>query len=407
MLSRLAILLLTIFCQCAAAAGFPDQGFSSGPPRVRTDYAMSNEGTAANPLSRGPICLFSPCAAGPNVFSQSNYWRQNWPASCDLPGANCNFWVLGLNNEDASSTLNPGPPNASLARSWPGSGIMGFSTLYGNDNFPGDTLWRAHLVLNISSAFANPAPGATPFLSLGAWTGRGTMGNIGVLNPSNGSGLSVVAFGERLWGFTPPVRRYPTQDSSIASYLWITAQWGTTPKMIALMLAHDHFKNSSSTTVGHANWNWNIRESAYYPGAEIVYIDVEDVAPHCGYGIPRLTTVGQEINYRIDATRLFRCLGHHFSQPFPTTANIPITAVFWSNEATGKDGAIWVDIHQMKMMSVAQAAASASESESESESASTMESFEFGPGTEAIQLELEQSCLNAPGCAARFNSALE
>lgn len=107
------------------------------------------------------------------------------------------------------------------------------------------------------------------------------------------------------------------------------------------------------------------------------------------------------INYRIDATRVFRSLGHHFSQPFPTTANIPITAVFWSNEATGKDGAIWVDIHQMKMLTAAQAAADASEE------IRMVESVAFGPGTEPIQLELEQSCLDAPGCAGRFNAASE
>jgi len=170
-LASLASLVLATAASVASATGFPDQGFSSGLPRVRTDYNQSNEGTAANPLTR-TACLYppsgsppfvSPCATGPNVYSQSNYWRQNWPASCDVAGANCLYWVLGLNNEDAQSTLNPGPPDASLPRANPGAGIMGFSTLYGSDNFPGDTLWRAHLVLNISSGFNNPAPGATPF----------------------------------------------------------------------------------------------------------------------------------------------------------------------------------------------------------------------------------------------------
>ena len=400
---------LVLAASHAGATGFPDQGFSSGPPRVRTDYTLSNEGTAANPLTRG-ACLYppsgsppyvGPCATGPNVYSQSNYWRQNWPASCDVAGANCLYWVLGLNNEDASSTLNPGPPDASLPRAAPGSGIMGFSTLYGNDNFPGDTLWRAHLVLNVSSGFDNPAPGATPFLSLGAFAGHGTNPTIGVLNPSSGSALSVISFGERLWGFTPPVRRYPTQDSSIASYLWIVTKWGTKPRMIALMLAHDHFKNSSATTVGHNHWNWNIQESVYYPGADIVYIDVEDVVSHCGYSIPRLTTVGQEINYRIDATRLFRCMSSHFDEPFPTTANIPITGVIWANEATGKDGGIWVDVHQMKMITATGALAAGDD---EFRAVGTMR---LGPGTGAIENALEQRCLESPGCFERESATLD
>jgi len=408
-LASLASLVLATAASVASATGFPDQGFSSGLPRVRTDYNQSNEGTAANPLTR-TACLYppsgsppfvSPCATGPNVYSQSNYWRQNWPASCDVAGANCLYWVLGLNNEDAQSTLNPGPPDASLPRANPGAGIMGFSTLYGSDNFPGDTLWRAHLVLNISSGFNNPAPGATPFLSLGAFAGRGTNPTIGVLNPNASSALSVISFGERLWGFTPPVRRYPTQDSSIASYLWIVTKWGTKPRMIALMLAHDHFKNSDATTLGHGHWNWNVQESVYNPGADIVYIDVEDVVSHCGYSIPRLSNVGQEINYRIDATRLFRCVSNSFDDPFPTTANIPITGVFWANEATGKDGGIWVDVHQMKMITATAALASTGEDARE------FGAMRFGPGTGQIQRDLEQRCLEAPDCFERASATLD
>jgi hypothetical protein len=282
------------------------------------------------------------------------------------------------------------------------AGIMGFSTLYGNDNFPGDTLWRAHLVLNVSSGFVNPAPGATPFLSLGAFAGRGTNPTIGVLNPGSSTALSVISFGERLWGFTPPVLRYPTgQDSSIASYLWIATKWGTKPRMIALMLAHDHFKNSSATTVGHGHWNWNVQESVYYPGADIVYIDVEDVVSHCGYSIPRLTSVGQEINYRIDATRLFSCLRNKFDDPFPTTANVPITAVFWANEATGKDGGIWVDVHQMKMITATAALASAPGDVRD------FGAMGFGPGTAEIQRNLERLCLEAPGCFERESATLD
>jgi len=375
--------ILALSCADASSQGFPDQGFSGGTPVIRTDFASSNEGTAANPLTLGPICLYAPCRTGPVAYGQSNYWSQNLPANCYVIG--CQYWILGMNNEDAWTTLNPGPPNASLPRAAPGSGIMGFTTLYGNDNFPGDTLWRAHLVLNISSSFANPAPGATPFLSLGAWTGHGTNGPIGVLNPSTSNALSILSFGERLWDFQPPTRRYASQDATLASYVYITAKWGSAPRMVAVMLFHDNIKNSTAATLAHLKWNWNIQESSYYPGAEIVFIDAEDVQAHCGFSIPRLTTKGQEINYRIDPTALFACVRNQFSEPFPTTANIPITAVFWASEATGKDGGVWVDIHKMKMLKASESAFATGESAASGTVAFGYTTREIGASFESLR----------------------
>ncbi|MEP7043420.1 MAG: hypothetical protein ABI843_10175 [Dokdonella sp.] len=142
--------------------GFGDQGFVQTPV-VRTDLPSPLEGTAAYPLQVSG-CHFGqdPCPTLPTVYPQSNFWSQNYPASC-VPGFTCptHWWTVILNNEPNDVVGNSGPPDASLPRSLPGSGIMGFTTLHGNDNFPGDTYWRAHLVLALKT---NPVRGGLPYL---------------------------------------------------------------------------------------------------------------------------------------------------------------------------------------------------------------------------------------------------
>lgn len=173
-------LIFLLLPPAAWADGLPDQGFDDGAPYVQTEYIASNEGTVANPLTID-LCVFLPspapeCQSPPATYDQSNFWSQNAPSGC-YPWVHCSHWDLILNNEDAFSGLNPGPPDASLPRALPGSGIFGFNTIY--DNFagtsvPGDSMWRAHLVLNLSSQFANPTVNKLPYMAVGAWSGRGT-----------------------------------------------------------------------------------------------------------------------------------------------------------------------------------------------------------------------------------------
>jgi len=169
----------------ALAYGFFDQGFTQTPV-VRTDYFSNIAGTARTPLQVSP-CHFgqNPCPTLRTVWPQSNYWAEGFPANCS-PFYNCPnyWWTLIMNNEPREASGNSGPADVSLPRYWPGGGgIMGFSTLYGNDNFPGDTYWRAHLVL--SAYPTNPVVGAIPYLGFGAFANGGNRWPIGALNPSN------------------------------------------------------------------------------------------------------------------------------------------------------------------------------------------------------------------------------
>jgi len=94
-----------------------------------------------------------------------------------------------------------------------------------------------------------------------------------------------------------------------------------------------------------------MQESFYYPGVEWSFIDAEDVQYFCGFSIPRLTTKGQQISYDINLQSLFQCLSNRnaWDTAMPTGIN-PITAVHWSNEMSGANGALWTSVHNMKMV---------------------------------------------------------
>ena len=374
---------------------------------VRTEYVFSSEGTSYNPLTIS-ACIFASsaeeCQNPPTVYQQSNFWSQNMSAC--WPWAPCNnFWNLILNNENAYTTANSGPPDASLPRSLPGQGIFGFNTIY--DNFPGnsdpgDNMWRAHLVLNMSSQFPNPSTDRLPYMAFGAWTGRSTPGLIGVLNPSSGSKLTTIQFGARLWQWIPtthwPSPEYQDQGLVLGGYVVAFSDWGTYPKAIQINLFHWGWEDMSGW--GKLDWNWPINESTYYPGARFLVVNAEDLQGLCGMNVPQLTYPSADVNYSIDLNALFHCADQYgmfnepLYEPLPATANIPITSVSWATEGSGRDGAVWIDVHDMRMVSANQAAFAAT---SQPNSAATG----YSPATARIKQRWDALCAAAPGCPER------
>jgi hypothetical protein len=261
------------------------------------------------------------------------------------------------------------------------------------------------LVLNTSSGFTNPSFGKTPYLAFGSWSNRGASPYlpIGALNPSISSVPSKLKFTQRLWDFVPSVRYYSTQPAVFASYVVMIADWGTSPKAVQLSLFHHNYETSTSSTIGKYNWNWGIEESVYYPGAEFVAIDTEDVNNFCGYSIPRLTTIGQEINYSIDMTALFECMDQNgmFLEPMPSTADIPVTSVSWALEGTGKDGGLWVDVHSMSVVPLGSLLAE------DEQAISTAAIPQDGDETAKIRQRLADRCALDSGCTERHQLALD
>ncbi|MET0231071.1 MAG: hypothetical protein ABW186_09095 [Rhodanobacteraceae bacterium] len=386
-------------------AQFHDNGFTQ-TPIVRTEYTNSQTGTASIPLTLGP-CLFGSCIAERTVYPQANYWRQNWPCNADSC-ANVNrpydaFWSLILNNEPRNDPRNSGPPDASLPRSLPGQGLFGFATLFGNANFAGDNKWRAHLVTNFIN-FRNPIPDGTPFEGFGEFSARGNGARaLAYLRPSPATRASVLTWGERLWG--PP--NFPTQapnttqHPTLASYLWVVANWGTTPKAIFITLYHWNIQNSlppANPAIFH--FNWRLSQSALYPGADIVYIDAEDMSFYCGFSLPSLVA-RTDVDYRLDLTRLFSCVSDRglFTEPMPATSNIPVTQVLWANETTGINGSLWVAVHGQKTVSASAAGQATDPVIDELAAISNDDASE--PQTARIASEMRDQCRAVPGCEER------
>jgi len=89
----------------------------------------------------------------------------------------------------------------------------------------------------------------------------------------------------------------------------------------------------------HAHWNWNVRESFFYPGADIVYLDAPDLVAE-GMELPHLERVGQEADYVIDLQQLFSIAnrserGVHFDAPLPEEPDLPVFGVHWAVEVSG------------------------------------------------------------------------
>jgi len=395
--------ILALLVPLAAHAQFHDQGMLR-KPAVKTEYVDPKTGTAARPLVIGD-CLWGNCRPERLVFQSSNHWQQNIPCDpCSGPAQMGAYWAVLFNNEPRADPHNSGPPDASLPRALPAEGLMGFETLYGDPNLPGDRRWRAHLVLDLIG-IANPVFGGIPFLGFGAFTHRGNRDKpVGYLRPSSPAHPSVLTFGARLWEATPPTPiAGGTQPATLASYLWMLANWGTQPKAIFITLYHYNIQNSVPPgTPATYHFNWPISQSALYPGADIVYIDAEDMNFYCGFATPSLA-LNQDVDYRIDLTALYSCVSQRnlFSEPMPTTADIPVTQVLWANESTGENGDLWTDVHDPKMLGTPTTSSpTASKVEKSARTAKQRT-------TREIRDALAAKCATVAGCRDRATLAAE
>jgi hypothetical protein len=116
--------------------------------------------------------------------------------------------------------------------------------------------------------------------------------------------------------------------------------------MIQLNLFHDGNEDSSVKGPAQLRWSWPFVKDTFFPGAEIVYFDAEDVETLCsGYSIRRMTSSDTNsigMTYDIDVQRLYQCAAGWggWSNGMPSTANIPITSIDWAVEGQSSSGAL-------------------------------------------------------------------
>jgi len=210
----------------------------------------------------------------------------------------------------------------------------------------GQSSWyQAHLLVDNEGTSGAKFDGAIPFLSIGAQYGRGNASYVGKMN----------SFGvprRTTWASKVNMATATGSDTNY-HYVVAIATWGGKTRMLFVNLFHYNTDWSSSSSLGlHRHWNWRASHSFYYPGADIAFIDAEDIVTHCGSGVgtvPRITSIGVTTYYSLDWEALYRCVsnGGLFDTAMPTSA-VPLLGVHWGNELFG-DAAIWVIVEQMKM----------------------------------------------------------
>ncbi len=395
-------LALLALAGAARADYFFDQGFVRAP--IRTDYDDPRRGTAELPLSFGP-CLYptpdplvinSQCPTTRSVFAASNYFSQN-------VGADGRYWMLQMNNEPWEiDTSGSGPPGQSLPRANPGEGIMGFTAL--SQSQPGEDFKRAHLVLN--HLYPNPhrplGQYAIPFLSLVIDDDHGNGGPIGALNDP--ARPHVLSFVDRVWDYVqvrdPAPGEARGHKGMWLHYVWVATEWQGQPRMIFVNLLWNGITWSARWNAGLSRrWNWPMRDSGLYPGANIAFFNAGEIGLHCPAleDLQPLRGRGDERRYTIDLQALFRCASDEglFDTPMPTDQALPIKTVGWAVEGTGYFG-LWVSLHDMRVLAPGEPAPLDPVRVSKQQTSPVMTSTAI----ETIRATWRRSCERLPACRA-------
>jgi len=359
--------LVTILASLSLEADyFDDQGNMWG--KFRTDYASKTEGSAENPLEIDTDgCYFEPseldtvdliyvhptlaCPHEPTVYPGGPFYYAN------VGSSDTSFWVLSANVEIyAFSNASPyaplgnqqGPPNLSTSLTTSPhllKFLMRQKTLVHPQILPG---FEAHLMIdNEGEDGEEKFPYAIPFLGVGAHKGWGNNGFVGHMNLAGAPHATT-------WTSLLRLASTSNVDDVVTHNVVAVAKWGGIQRMIQLVLFHDNIETSNDEVAGlHRHWNWPAKNSFWYPGADIAFIDAEDIASHCGPGVgyvPRMTHIDEVHDYELDWEFLFRCLSdlELFDDPMPMAEMVPIIGVHWIVELYG-NAAAWFVVSDMKM----------------------------------------------------------
>lgn len=326
-----------------APAGLWDPGLVYG--RWRTDYPSHRLGTSDAPVSMdkdasGKCFLWTApeylmagasfesyrgsaheCLTFPDTYERSN------AASSEAANPSDNFWVVTVNVEqayDGDSACISGPPNQSVPISAPGAGLVSLVVLP-DATTRGPARKQAHLILNTNYENCRKIP----FVSYGANSGFGNGGNAPIAVLRDGRSPTALSFAATL------LELAPGDDLQNAAYVFVEAVWGGRKRWAYIYL----LDRNLSANLDRQRFNWNIRESVWFPGADIVYRDIPQLNAECAWtpgwtplSAP-LSAIGVRRSYLIDLQSLFACLGSsRFSEPIPASGPIPITGIHFAIE---------------------------------------------------------------------------
>lgn len=341
----------------SAYSGLWDQGFVVGS--LRSDYNDVTKGTVNNPLTldkcqftpgedelivtAGPSWNIKECKTHPVAYPASNSFTtvSEWPQD--------RYWVLSVNNEPAYGIgVNSGPPNQSLPLLTPGNGVFGLEVL---EDVNGVERGKK-ILLSLDHGFAEKGTeGYIPFLGLGAEKDRGNGMPITILNARNKSIPHKIAFELEM------LKEENIGRKGSGGVFWFiaTAHWQGKNRMVFIALYHNgiNHKRAGGPFI-HRHWNWNIKESFYYPGGDLVYMDAEDIL-FSEQTIKRIKHVGEKVSYVIDLQEVFSLASVNpqniaFDAPLPENGEVEVTGVHWAVEMTGVEARLQFSLKGMRLL---------------------------------------------------------
>ena len=315
------------------AYGFWDNGFNTEtwrsdlPTNTSTfavgncPYTLSNFSIVAaggTPNGNGAVPPWStPLAAtcynatsGPNSFPA--YPASNWYSNAYVAGSP--HWIVALNNESvASLTCASGPPNQSLPNvpaGSPGAALLVTTVTAASDPAIGNKK-VANIIYN-SDTSRQPC---IPYIAFGASSAHGNvqpiaiMDNAGSHRPrlkfksmvtaTDGSSFGVVWLSIWTSGWRDGIRRLMQVDIGSQG---VPTSPGATPRM----------------PFGSAYWNWNLKDSYYYPGAPVSQDNTVDMNSRCLQTTPSVSFTNTYVgsghspssitSFDIDLYGLVRCM---------------------------------------------------------------------------------------------------
>ena len=197
-----------------------------------------------------------------------------------------------------------------------------------------------------------------PFLSIGAQNGRGNAGPVGYIN-KRGSPRGTIVFDAAISnrsalgckpGTSSACKADPPGSSlGLHAGLYAYATWGGIPRLLFVDLYTDGVLAGNGPP-GESKWNWPVRDSFQYPGAEVlVSVAGDSLHTYCSIDIPPLDLQGARTRYKIDFGRILACLDARSltAQPMPD-GDIALDGVHWFIEGAATLGGLGLDLSKIE-----------------------------------------------------------
>jgi|GEM_PF-6827233 len=316
--------------------GCPGVSPDGRPPRA-DGLPLWYGGLEVEPACRGDVTRIGDSWMGCLRYSSSS------PYLLNNPGAN--YWVISANSDPSFDQCNSGPPNYSFpVVPVSGSGLFKVSA--------SPSLHRFDMIIDAGAHdFFCAKSGANhytiPFLSVGAHVGRGQSLPIGQMNKANPHSFKVQFVSWR-WPGTTFGCKAGTADicsasgSGVHAGFFMETVWGGVPRQIQVDLYGEGVHGGTAPSIQHSKWNWPVKSSFFFPGADIAFFNLPGLASACGISIPPLTT--SSTSYTVYATDIFKCASDQglFTQPMPA-GDVPLNGFHWFQESSGTAGRFyWV-----------------------------------------------------------------